>query len=75
MGTNPGRAGGYVGCSPEGVLVVVGLSSRRSGVIAFQCCVMRFALGVIMLAIRRFYAILWRACSWMRASLRLSWKI
>ena len=43
--------------------------------IAFQCCVMLFALGVIMLAIRRSYAILWRACSWMSASLRFSWNI
>ena len=36
---NPGRAGFSVDRPPEGVLVVVGSSSPRGGVIAFQCCV------------------------------------
>ena len=39
MRTNPGRAGDSVGRPPEGVLVVVGLSSRRGSVFTFQCCV------------------------------------
>ena len=36
---NPGRAGDSVGRPPEGVLILVGLSSRRGGVVAFECCV------------------------------------
>ena len=43
VGTNLGCAGNYVCRPPESLLAVVGLSSRRGGVIAFKCCVMLFA--------------------------------
>ena len=40
MGTNLGRAGVSIDGPAEGVLDVVGLSSRLADVRAFVCCVM-----------------------------------